>query len=80
MVAGMRCREREQQHSGGRCNSNRSMHELTSHSRRSGNALGPAEFPSTSPEPRKHGKDAVAAVSSTPPNARPRRPEHNIPM
>ena len=45
MVAGVRWREREQQHSDGRGKGNRSMHELTSHSRRFGNAWVPAVFP-----------------------------------
>ena len=80
MVAGMRRREREEQHGDGPGNSNKSIHELTSHSRRSGNALAPAVFPSTGPGPRKHGKDAVAAHFQHAAQCPPRRPEHNIPM
>ena len=80
MVAGMRWREREQQHSDGRGNSNKSMHELTSHSRRSGNALAPAVFPAPARSLGSMVKTRLRPVSSTLPNARPRRPEHNIPM
>ena len=78
MVAGMRWREREQQHGDGRGNSNKSMHALTSHSRRSGNALVAAVFPRS---PRSLGsmvKTRWRPVSSTLPNARPQHPEHNI--
>ena len=66
MVAGMRRHEREQQHGDGRGISNKSVHELTSHSARPRipevwECVGTGRVPQRRPEPRKHGKDAVAA-------------------
>ena len=74
MVAGMRWREREQQHSDGRGNGNRSMHELTSHSRRSGNAWVPAMYPAQARSLGSMVNTRWRPISSTLPNARPRAP------
>ena len=55
-------------------NSNKSMHELTSHSRRSGNALAPAVFPAPARSLGSMVKTRWRPVSSTLPNARPSAP------
>ena len=68
MVAGMRWREGEQQHGDGAGNGNKSTHELTSHSRRSGNALVAAVFPAPARSLGSMVKTRLRPVSSTPPS------------